>query len=388
MIDRRAFALVLSLVLTSALLLGCGGEGVEEAHEAPPITLRVGHVGHDHHLALYLAALKGERFEADYGIYLRELKPRHVYDLVDGERAMARLVLIKVGGGSRMPAAMSRGEIQVGLGGVVPVATFTDGGQPFRIICPLQTDGDMLVMQTDSPVGDWREFVAAAKADGPPLRIGYKAPVAVAKLIFERALAAEGIPYGYDAADPGVGVVLVNFGSEKSPIPLMESGAIDGFVINQPGVAVAVHKGLGKTVAELRDLPPAGKWINHPCCCVAATGEALAAHPEAIKAFLKVIMLSTQLIRDEPALAIDSASQWTKYDRAVEADSIPTIAYVAEPTDRWVAGMETWAEMVREVGLFTGKYADASPKEFVEDVCRLDLCRQAAVELREAGLLK
>lgn len=243
-------------------------------------------------------------------------------------------------------------------------------------------------MQRDSPVTDWASFVKAVKEGERPLKIGYKAPVAIAKLVFERALVAEGIAYGYDATDSKTRVVLVNFGSEKSPIPMMESKAIDGFVMNQPGVAVAVNKGLGKVVSELRDLPPEGKWVNHPCCCICATQQTLETYPEVVKGLLKVILLSTQLINQDQDLAIDCASRWTKYDLAVEKDSVPTITYLAEPTDSWVAGMKTWAEMAGDVKLFTGKYADASPEAFVDDLLDLALVREAAGELREKGLLK
>jgi len=377
------------MVLVGLTVMGPGcSAGRDREETAGTVVLKVGHVGHDHHLALYVAALEGERFRKEYGVYLSQVKPKEVYDLVEGGRTLARLRLIKVGGGSRMPAAMSRGEIEIGLGGVAAVAKFADGGEPFKIICPLQTDGDMLVLQKDSPVEDWSSFVSAARAAGRPLKIGYKAPVAVAKMIFERALKAEGIPYAYDPADRGARVILVNFGSEKSPLPLMESRAIDGFVMNQPGVAVGVHKGVGKVVAQLRDLPPAGKWVNHPCCCVCAPAEVLEAHAEKVRAFLKVILLSTQLINHDQELAIDCASRWTKYDRQVEQASIPTIAYVAEPTESWVAGMKTWAEMVQDVQLFKGRYADVPAEDFVADVCSLDLCRLAARDLRAKGLLR
>ncbi len=379
------------LLLTLVLVPACDrseSAGPAGVTATPPVTLRVGHVGHDHHLALYVAALEGERFLRDYGIGLREVKPREVYDLVSGEQPVARLLLLKVGGGSRMPAAMSRGEIEIGLGGIAAVAKFADAGQPFKIICPLQTDGDMLVMHPDSPVTDWASFVQAARSAERPLRIGYKAPVAVAKLVFERALQAEEIGYGFDPSDADVRVVLVNFGSEASPLPLLETGALDGFVMNQPAVAVAIDKGLGKQVAELRDLPPAGKWIDHPCCCIAATTDTLAEQREAVKALLKVILLATQLINDDQELAIDCASRWTRYDKAVETASIPTITYGAEPTEQWLAGMNTWGQMVKEVDLFTDRYKDMPAEQFVADVCDLALCREAADELREAGHLK
>lgn len=381
--------MLLAVCIVSSALVGCADEQKAPTKaSAPPVSLKVGHVGHDHHLALYVAALEGERFKKNHGIYLKEVKSREVYDLIENGKTHARLRLLKVGGGSRMPAAMSRGEIEIGLGGTTAIAKFADGGSPFKIICPLQTDGDMLVMQKDSTVTDWTSFVAAAREGDRPLRIGYKAPVAVAKMIFERALKAENIICGYDANEGKSQVMLVNFGSEKSPIPLMETKAIDGFVMNQPAVSLAVHKGLGKVVAELRDLPPKGKWFNHPCCCVAATTDTIRKHPEPVKALLKVIILSTQLIRDDQQLAIACASRWTRYDRQVEKDSVPTIAYIAEPTDDWITGMKTWAEMMREVNLFKGKYATATPDEFVADVCDLTMCRQAAGELRRKKLLK
>ena len=163
---------------------------------------------------------------------------------------------------------------------------------------------------------------------------------------------------------------------------------------NLPLSPESVFKEIQENIVKLTGLkpmpylPPKGKWVDHPCCCIAATAETLTKHPGPVKALLKVILLSTQLIRQVQRLAIADAARWTKYSEAVERSSIPTIAYVAEPTDRWLAGMETWAEMVANVKLFQGKYAAMAPKEFVADVCDLALCRAAADELRKKGALK
>lgn len=369
--------------------LGGHGLAAEGADASPKVlpTLRIGHVGHDHQLALYVAALESESRKDAWGLHLRALKPKEVYELVMKDRPIARLHFIQTEGGAGMPAAMSRGEFEVGLGSTIAVAKLADAGQPLKIISPLQTDGDQLVLRKGLPIEDWASFVSAAKAGAKPLRIGYKEPMAVAKMVFERALKAENVSYSHDHR-PGVGVVLVNFGSEKSPLPLLENGALDGFVMNQPGTAIAVHKGLAKAITDLRNLPPKGKWINHPCCCVAATSKAIQTRGESIKALLKLLLLSTQLIHENQALAIDCAQRWTKNPPAVEAQSVPTVTYLAQPTESWIAGMKTWLEMMEDVQFFKGKYHQISPDEFVHDLCDLDLCRAAIRELRGEGLLE
>jgi len=362
---------------------GCGNSQEPDTRNTLP-TVTVGHVGHDHQIALYVAALEGEKLAEICGVCLKMVKDREIYDLIDGGKPIARLKLVKVGGGTKMPAAMSRGEIDIGLGGVPAVAKFADGGQPFKIIAPLQTDGDMLVVKSDSPIGDWKAFVASVKSpDARNVKVGYKAPVAVAKLVFERAMQAEGISYGYEGA-AGEQVTLVNMRGGKNAIPLLGQGNIDAFVMNQPVVSIAVHKKIGKVVAELRDLPPKGKWIDHPCCCICATGETLGKRRAIVKSFLKLIHASTRLIASDSKLAVDRASEWTKVAREIELDSVPSIRYISVPDKQWLAGMETWVEMMQDTKAFSGKYAEMKPAEVVSDLCDLSLCKTAHEELAGA----
>jgi len=374
--------LLCSCIAVALTAPGCGKSPPAEWQTAPPI-ITVGHVGHDHQIALYVAALEGEKLADAYGICLKMVKDREVYDLIDCGKTVARLKLVKVGGGAKMPAAMSRGEIDIGLGSVPAVAKFADGGQPFRIIAPLQTDGDMLVLKSGSQIGDWSTFVASARAaTRGPLKIGYKAPVAVAKLIFERALREEGIAYGYEGA-AGEQVTLVNMRGGKNAIPLLSQGNIDGFVMNQPVVAIAVHKKIGKVVAELRDLPPADRWLDHPCCCVCATDGTLTEHRAAVQAFLKLIHAATRLIATDPKLAVERASEWTKVAADIEKISVPSIRYISTPDARWMTGMTTWVELMQEAGAFTGKYAATSADAVVDDLCDLAPCTAAEAELAE-----
>jgi len=193
-------AVLAALLLLTAVHCGGREDPAHRGASAPKLT--IGHVGHDHQIALFVAALDPERFKARCDVWLEEKKPREVYDLIEGGKVVAELHLIKVGGGSKMPAAMEKGDIDVGLGGIPSVMFFVDKGNDFKIISPLNVDGDMLLLKPEFPADDWAGFVKAVKASERPVRIGYKAPVAVAKLVFEGALDSEGIPYG-DAAPPG-----------------------------------------------------------------------------------------------------------------------------------------------------------------------------------------
>lgn len=371
------------------IALGCGdSEQTPGDPDQPPVTLTVGHVGHDHQIALGVAALEGERFRKECGIYLKERKHREVYDLIDGGKPVARLLIRKVKGGSAMPAAMEGGQIDIGFGGVAPVAKFVDKGQPFKIICPLHTDGDFLVMKADSPLTDWASFVVAAKAAARPIKIGYKKPVAVAKLIFVRALAAEGVSWTEAAGAPGVQVVMINCQGAQNILPSLQAGVIDGFVMNQPQPSIAKIKKVGRIIADLKDLPPHGRWSRHPCCCVAASQKVLRDHPAVVKSFLKTIHLATALIQRDTDLAVRSAARWTRTDQEVEADSVPGIPYLSLPTAEYMQGIKTWAVLMTEEGQFTGALKGLSPDQVVERICQMRLCEQAAEELRDEGFLR
>ena len=361
------------------LISGCGDEASGPERQVAQVVpdLRVGHVGHDHQLALYVAALaEADMLESRCGAHLRQVKEREVYDLVTGAQPVARLHFVKVGGGSRMPAAMERGEIDIGLGGVAPVVFFVDNGNDFKIVFPLQTDGDMLVVRSDFPAEDWESFVNHVKANDSVVKIGYKAPVAVAKLIFERALKAEGISIAREPGGSGGTIELVNLQGGPNMVPSLANGAVDGFVMNQPQVSVAVHKGVGKVLCDLSTLPPEGKWNRHPCCCVACPQKVIDDHREILKIFLKVLHASTDIINAHQDLASRYAAEWTKLPEEVERSSVPTVNYMNVATPAWIAGMETWAEMMTEIEKFTGTLKGKTPEEIVQLSCDLSLLEE------------
>jgi NitT/TauT family transport system substrate-binding protein len=366
-----------------AAMLALLAAGAALAGELPVI--KVGHVGHDHQIALYVAADEGRALEKHYGVYLEKLKDFEVYDLYDKGRAVARVHFVRVGGGAKMPAALSAGQIEVGLGGLGPVAKFVDKGAGIKVLAPLNNDGDFLVLTKRLKATNWKEFVAEVKASERPVRIGYKAPMAVAYMILTRALDEEGIPYGLMPAERTGRlnkVVTVNLQGMKNVPPSMEGGIIDGVVINEPMASILEHKGFGRIVADLKELPPKGKWEGHPCCIVAATSKAISGKRAIVKSLLKLVAAGGDVMALDHDRAFAAESRWTRTDPEVGKRSIPNVSYVNGPDEEWNKGVDTWIGLMNESGHFKGRLKGMGVDDVREEILDLSIIEEALGEIR------
>ena len=334
------------------------------AAEVP--TLTVGHVGHDHQIALYVAADAGQALGETYGVRLAPLKDREVYELFDGGVKVAQVNLVLVGGGSGMPAAMEQGSIEVGLGGIGPVAKYADNGAPFKVLAPLNNDGDAFLLRPGVPANSWAEFVALAKRSEQPLRIGYKAPMAVAYMILTKALKEEGVSFGQEPVDKegrAVKVLTVNLQEDQNMLPAMEAGTVDGVVANEPYPSLLESRGLGRRVADLSTLPPPGKWEGHPCCVVATTQKALAEKRAAVTSLLKAILAGTDLMARDPEAAFKAEERWTKTPPEVARRSVPQVNYLGRPDARWQEAVKTWLELMASMNRFDKTFKGLPPEQ-------------------------
>jgi NitT/TauT family transport system substrate-binding protein len=364
--------------LIAVALFGCKKENPQSPSvpvSADVPTLRVGHVGHDHHTALYVACDYGQQFAAT-GLRLETVEDCKRYELYDGDRHLAHVEIIKVGGGALMPTALAQEVIDIGFGGIAAVIAAVDNGSPVRLISPLHSKGDMFVVPLDSPIKTWDDFVTAAKQTQTPLKIGYKDPSAVARLIFEEALAHEGITFSQDASRSDVKVQLVNVkGGGKLNISL-GSGLVDGYVGNNPFPSIAVDEKIGKIVCDLEDLPP-GHFKNHPCCCIGANTDALKNKAEAISAMLVLFRQATDVINSDLDKAVAAAVHWLGTSDAVERMSIPTSGYSMTPDAAWQVSMDHWMTAMNRLGHFTGTLKDLSPRDACRRVFDLTLLTEA-----------
>ncbi len=364
---------LIGLCFCVTLLISCAKQKMQ--------TLKVGYVGHDHQSALYVAALEHEKTKQDCGVYLKEIEAKKHYELIRNEKKIADIELYLSGGGSKMPTLMSQGHFEVGFGGVAAIAFFTDKESPMKIIAPLHTKGDMLVLTPDNPVNSWAEFITWAKNIKEPIRIGFKNPVAIAKLIFERALLEEGLTYTSDKSDRTKDVLMVHMKGEENLVPGLQNKIIDGYVSNNPWCAIAESKGVGKCVADLNDLPP-GIWKDHPCCCIGATDEAMATKKPVIKEFIKLIILATQYANENPAMHVRDASNWIGTTIEVEEMSLPTSGFTTNPDEEWKKAMQVWIDEMNRLGKLEGKLKGKKGREVEEILYDFSALNQGAKELK------
>ncbi len=364
------------LVLVVAVLPGCRqrDEGRDDSDES--VTIRLGHVGHDHHTALYVAMDQAHEYAAASGIGVKVLEDQKFYELTEQGRKVAELQIVIVGGGSQMPTALAQNVIELGFGGVAPVLAGIDSGAPIKLVAPLHYKGDMFVVRPDFAARTWAEFVALARETRRPLRIGYKSPVACAKVIFEEALRHEGISFGGDPSQENLKVHMVNVkGGGKLNVAL-SAELVDGYVGNNPFPSIAIEKRIGRIVCDLEDLPP-GTFRDHPCCCIAARTDAMADKEQAIVDLLVLLLQANETINSDTDKAVAAAVRWIGTSEAVERMSIPTSGYSMDVSERWYDTMGQWVATMNSLEIFRGKLKDKSPEEVAQIAYDFSLLNKA-----------
>lgn len=349
---------------------------------AEPVKLKVGHVGHDHHLAMFVALDSLDKYEKETGIKVKKVKDKTFYELYKDNKKIADIEVKKVGGGSKMPVALSQNIIDIACGGAAPVLVMIDKGAPIKLIAPLHSKGDMFVMKKSSKVETWKDFVKMAKSTKKPIRIGYKSPAAVAKIILEDAMKHEGITFSTDLSKTDVNVHLINVKGGGKLNTSLANGIIDGYTGNNPFPAIGESKGILKVICDLEELPP-GRFKNHPCCCIAASDSAIKNKSEAIEAMLVLMNKASNSINKDNEEVLKIASRWIGTTPEVEKKSIATSGYSMETSDEWHKTMSVWADAMNELGIFTKSLKGLKEPELAKKAYDFTLLNKAVKYAKE-----
>lgn len=356
--------LSLALLLVAAILTSIA---CQKSSDPLPL-LRIGHAPHDHHSALYIAAMNPEYFKEHGGIYLKESIFRKEYTLMSGDRFLARVILESSTGGKELIRKLTEEYFDISLGSFPAMLHFIDQGKPVKIMAPIMAEGAGLVVRKDLPVNNWGEFVEYTHKLERPLKIGYKMAISTQNLIFEQALREVHIPYASDLDNTQAKIVVVNLHGAKNLIPALADGLIDGFVLMQPFLALAEEKGVGRAIAMLSDMPPEGKWQGYPCCVLAGNNSYLLAQPETAEAILSLLMRATRFINEQPLLSAEQIGRWLNVPPSVEKNSLTTIQFSTDFSDSWNGGVDFWVESMIESGKLTDKVKEAYQQGNLEEL--------------------
>ena len=165
---------------------------------------------------------------------------------------------------------------------------------------------------------------------------------------------------------PGAVGAGVNFGLTAAKA--LEDGKIDGFWANGMGTEVAVQRGAGTVVLDVRrgDGPKAA--FNFTMASIAATDRLIHDHPNAAAGAVRAITAAHAALKAEPALAGKVAAKlFPPQEAALIVDVIRRDLpyYDASIPPDFVEGMNAFS---RDVGILSGHpaYADVVATQFSE----------------------
>lgn len=118
-------------------------------------------------------------------------------------------------------------------------------------------------------------------------------------------LTAAGVDLARDnvtiAPVPGAQGTSVNFGVTAAKA--LEDGTIDGFWANGMGAEVAVRRGVGDIVIDLRRGDGPKECFNYTLASVATTDDTIARSPDAVAAAIRAIVKTQQALKHDVTLA-------------------------------------------------------------------------------------
>lgn len=356
----KSFRSLLALVALLPPCFGCTPE------PTPPPVVRVAYAPHDHHAALYIAALAPQYFKEHGGLYLKEIVARKDFELKEGDKTLAILRVDSSTGGAELIRKLAEDQFDVSLGGFPAMVQAIDTGAPIKVISPLMMGGTGLVVSKALGVGSWSEFVAAAQKRGkhPPLKIGHQAEGSVQSMALVEALNREKISLSQSDAP----IKLEDLHGPKNLIPSLKSGVVEGFVAMQPYLAMAEEENAGTFIGFLEDFEDEAGGGFYPCCAVAGRNGFLAAQPEVSQKLITLLLRSSRYIATHPKEAAASVAAWLGNKANVEEKSLPTIHFASSLDTLWQRGSLRWVERMVRNGKLTGSVKAAFQKSETDGV--------------------
>jgi NitT/TauT family transport system substrate-binding protein len=220
--------------------------------------------------------------------------------------------------------------------------------QGVKLLCA-QAQGMYWFLVMRSDLGIARGDIAAVK--GRSIGAAPWVEMGLRRLLVEAGidLARDGVKI---APVPGALAAGVNFGVTAAKA--LEEGKIDGFWANGMGTEVAVRRGIGTVVLDVRRGDGPKPCFNYTMAAIAATDRLIARSPATAAAAVRAIVKTHEALKQDVGLATGIGC---KLFPPTEAELIAELIrrdlpyYDARITPQFVAGMNAFA---RDLGILDG----------------------------------
>ena len=351
------FKLALAGIMILAVFLAAG-----PLHAASPKvpSLYMGYVFTTHHTPLMVAAIKGEDLKAG-GAYFKPMVPKQKYQLMSQDgKALAVINLIVSKSGSETATLFAMNRMDIGLASSTAFMSGIDKGTAMKILCPLHVDGMSMVFPTGSTINGYQDVAAAINASAMPFKIGYHSPTSAPRVVFEGALHKAGFKITGNPNDADADILMVDLKSTSNLIPAILSKQVDCWVGPAPHPAVAEYKKVGHIGLDSRDLPPAGEWVDFPCCVMGASQALISGNPEIVQALTDLMSNAALWSNVNKVEAAKISAEWIGVPAAAIEKS--SIIYTTDPTTNWLNGEAVFLSMLNSMNKFKGQMKDKDLK--------------------------
>ena len=166
---------------------------------------------------------------------------------------------------------------------------------------------------------------------------------------------------------PSSGTVGILYTQGVGSMPgLLATNQVDGYIAWQPVVEAGVESGVGQVASYSKDLPPAGKWSDHPQNVFIVRKDFNDKNPDLVNAFSALNLASSQYITDHPQESATIVADWLAGKQnftygnvsvssvTAVSNSLPTIKFTNEPSDAWKSSMNDFIQAQIDLGLVNG----------------------------------
>ncbi len=311
-------------------------------------TLTVAYHREDHAAPLFDACLYPKDFQARYGLYLKEVKPRELYTIIDGKDSTLSLRLAAYDTDSEVLAAMLSDTVQLGILASEAVLEAIIRGRAMRIIAPLQHARDLLLVNPSVPATDWKEFIAWVKALDRPATIGYIGQYSMAALGLTQALEYEKVDYvgtlpGKDLSPKPESARVKLTGAEGRAALAAElsAGRFDAAVLPEPAATWVSSLRRCPTIDRTDVLPP-GRFEDRPGTVIAATDPVIRRRGEDLGRFLELMAVATHYANNNTQNTLTAVNQWLGGSTARESIALSNMGFSSRPDTKFTKGIWNW----------------------------------------------